>query len=238
MALVVAYPLSQRNFSQWYPFGLGAVGRRSAALPLVSGTPRLSQEVKAVVWGALAIGVMSLVLFASTDEAVRERLQKSAGLFSTDIESIDNATAQRVSIWQVAMLMEEDHWLTGVGPRGFRYVFMDYAPEDNYWKNLRRPLAPNQPHLVGLEVLVETGVVGIVGFLVFFWVLITYAAKRTCGFRSDAVPWLIAALVALFPLNTYLALYASYWSSLSWWLLLVALAMMSGGDGGERDNAD
>lgn len=190
------------------------------------------------MWGALAIGVVSLVLFASTDEAVRERLQKSAGLFSTDIESIDNATAQRVSIWQVAMLMVEDHWLTGVGPRGFRYVFMDYAPEDNYWKNLRRPLAPNQPHLVGLEVLVETGVVGIVGFLVFFWVLITYAAKRTCGFRSDAVPWLIAALVALFPLNTYLALYASYWSSLSWWLLLVALAMMSGGDGGERDNAD
>jgi hypothetical protein len=77
-----------------------------------------------------------------------------------------------------------------------------------------------------LEVLVETGVIGLAGLLLF--VLLLYRFVRRKGLGLALFPWLLALLTAAFPFNTHMAFYGSYWSSVFWWLLVLTIATGAG----------
>lgn len=162
-----------------------------------------------MVGGALAL-----------DPALRQRVTETAGLLSGDFATMDRASSYRLTLWRTAWRIFEAHPVNGVGPRGYRYAYADHAPADDFW--LLRGGGQTHPHQMLLEVAVETGAVGVVGYLGFLALL--WRRLRWAVDETQAV-WAIAALAAAFPLNAHLALYGSYWSSLVW--LSTALAFAS-----------
>lgn len=178
----------------------------------------------------VSVAVSLLVLVGATGalywlhEPTHQRWQETAGLFSADIEQIDRATSRRLDIWQTAALTAADNWQNGVGVRGFRHVYHDYAAPDDYW--IQEGIGVTHPHLFVLEIGAETGVPGLLGYLIV-WGLLWSALRHAPALQN---PWLwpcaIALGVALFPLNAHHAFYGAYWSALLWWLIGVFAAAL------------
>ena len=168
-----------------------------------------------VVLGIMAVAVLG-------HEPFRHRVGVTLGLVTGSWKLADEATSGRLSIWATALNMARAHWLNGVGPRGFRKPYLTHAhPRDAL---AAEGTVPTHPHQFVLEVLAETGVVGLMGYIAFWWVLFA----RTGGafrHRGAAGAWLAAVVVAAFPLNVHMSLYASYWSTVLWWLLSVGVAV-------------
>ena len=159
-----------------------------------------------LVGGALAL-----------DPALRARVAETAGVVSGDFDTMDRASSYRLTLWRTGWRIWRAHPLRGVGPRGYRHAYADHAPAGDFW--LERGHGQTHPHLMALEIGVETGLIGLAGYAMFLWLV--FARLRTAADDLQAA-WAICALSAAFPLNAHLAFYGSYWSSFMW--LAVALA--------------
>ena len=169
-----------------------------------------------------AIGVLGGGAVLATNPAVARRTAVLLGLFSGNAKDMDQATSHRLPLWGTALHIASSHWINGVGPRGYRYVFREYAGDDNFYLRNGGD-GQTHPHQLVLEVATETGAIGLSGLICFWWLFVT-AGWRRLQATLDGAPWLIAGLVAWWPLNAHMAFYGSYWSSVSWWVLLLLLA--------------
>lgn len=153
---------------------------------------------------------------------VSGRAIEALNIFSVDETAIDEATRGRVSIWRPGVEIARSHWLNGVGVRGFRYEFLETAEADNFWQQ-QNPPGVTHPHMHLLEVMTETGIIGVIGYITFFILIIRLIRGKPK--RLDwLAPLVLCVLLAMFPLNVHKALYGFFWSSLCWWLVFVALA--------------
>ena len=172
----------------------------------------------------MAFLVVAAILGVSAlNDSFRNRVGETLGVFSTDVETIDKATARRLSLWKIGMKMVADNWINGIGPRGFRYVDTEYAAEDNFWVQGELD-GQTHPHLFVMEILVETGLIGFFAYMLFFIVLAN--VFRSQAVDPGALPWMIAVVVATFPLNAHLAFYGSYWSAVMWWFIPAGIAAL------------
>ena len=135
-------------------------------------------------------------------------------LFSADFETADIATSRRLTLWKTGAGIARAHWLNGVGPRGYRTVYRDFAAADDFWI-LRGTKGQTHPHLMVLEVITETGLIGLFGYALGL-LLLAKAISRLRQHDPGAAVCLIVAAVAWFPLNAHLAFYGSYWSNIGW----------------------
>lgn len=186
----------------------------------------LGLVVGALRWRSLAALVLLVcavpVLLYAGYSPFQARVDSSLGVFTGDYEHMDAATSHRIDIWVVATDVARDNWVNGIGPRGFRQVFHDYAdPQDNYWINR----TVTQPHMHLLEIAAETGVLGLAGYVLFWLLLIRQLRNHPPG---SAWALALCLFTAVFPLNAHLAFYSSYWAAFYWWLiglLFVALKL-------------
>jgi O-antigen ligase len=122
-------------------------------------------------------------------------------------------------IWSISLDIIKDHPVTGVGARGFRYVYRDYADEQDLFIQNSESIGALYPHQIILEILVETGIIGLSCFivslfsLVWIWVVSEYKSKIIM------LPYGLALLTVFFPLNTHYATYSSHWSALIFWCI-------------------
>jgi len=193
----------------------------SAYLPLVFMT--LSAKARYIIAGALcgAVALVGSLYFKSPD--INRRMVLLTGIVSSEYEA-ERATSRRTPIWDTAVNMFQDNWLSGVGPRGFRYAYSSYADADNYFMRQGQD-GQTHPHLVFLEIAVETGVIGLLGFILFYLTILRYWWRGRRATTSGA--WTAALLAATFPLNAHLAFYGSYWSGFLWLLTACVLAANS-----------
>ena len=180
----------------------GRMGTRTAVLPVMLGL----------------IVTSALVIF---NPDLQQRVQTTSGMLSLDQAALEEASSHRLSLWQTGMKMFVEHWFSGIGPRGFRHTYATYADADDFWLQSNRR-GQTHPHLIALEIAVETGVVGIGAFLVLYAVLLR-RLWRAPLFDLRAL-WLLCVVIAWFPLNAHLAFYGSYWSTLVWLALPLGLA--------------
>lgn len=174
---------------------------------------------KLCVLAVVIIASMSLVVAAH--KPLQARIQVTMGLFSGDYQIINEATATRLPVWRTAINIFQDNWINGIGPRGFRFVYQDYSHADNpFFKN-----GQTHPHQLLLEVLAETGMIGLLGLLLFTLVFIRFLLQQ--DLVMALWPWWLAVLTAVFPVNTHMAFYGSYWSSIFWWLLILTFTAAS-----------
>ncbi len=203
-------------------------GRRSAWLMLLIGLSAylplvfisLSSRARYIIAGALCVAVVLVgtVFYKSPD--INRRIVLLTGILGSEYQA-ERATSMRTPIWDTAGNMFRDNWLNGVGPRGFRYAYRDYAEDDNYFVRQGQD-GQTHPHLVFLEIAVETGVIGLTGFILFYLVILRYWWRGRHSTINGA--WTAALLAATFPLNAHLAFYGSYWSGFLWLLIACVLA--------------
>jgi O-antigen ligase len=182
---------------------------------------------------ALALGVALVLAGIAAGIALREsssfdaRIERSLLALGGTESAVDAASAGRLSIWRTAIAMWKAHPVTGVGVRGFRYAYPQYAARQDHFVDTASDTGASHAHQLVLEVLSETGLIGLL-----FWIAGAVFAVRA-WLRADAPARTRAfapalALVAMcFPLNTHLAFYSAWWGLLFWWLLALYCAALA-----------
>jgi O-antigen ligase len=174
------------------------------------------------VFLALAFGIGALLLLAQygAPGKLEQRFTRSEAVLSGNMAGLDEALAGRVRIWEAAVCMIREHPINGVGVRGYRDAYAGCAPK------LAGPPAWGtggalHAHQIVLEVLSETGAIGLLLWLIGVALAIRAWRWASPAARARAAVPGLALMVTVFPLNTHLAFYSSFWGGLT--LLLTAL---------------
>ena len=141
-------------------------------------------------------------------------------------QAVDEASAGRLSIWRAARGMIADHPWTGVGARGFRYAYPDYAAQGDRFVETNSDTGASHAHQIVLEVLSETGVFGLVLWLIGAAIALRAWLRASISAREQALAPALALVAMTFPLNTHLAFYSAWWGLLFWWLLALYVAAL------------
>lgn len=169
--------------------------------------------------GVFVLGVLLLGALTVTVPQVRERIQRTTYALADTDEGMDVALSGRARIWGAAWCMVREHPVNGVGARGFREAFpaCDHQGGVPAWG--AGPAL--HAHQIVLEILSETGALGLLAWLAgaaMAWRAWRYAPATA---QERARPAMLALAVTVFPFNTHLAFYSTFWGGLT--LLLAAL---------------
>ena len=174
-----------------------------------------------LVWGAAAaaVGAMAVAAAWYGSTAFDARFDRSLLALQGSEQALDTAAAGRVRIWGTAVRMIQAHPFVGVGVRGFRYAYPAYARAGDAFVDAQADEGAAHAHQIVLEVLSETGVFGLVLWLVGAWVAVRAWHRADAFARERATAPALALAAMCFPLNTHLAFYSAWWGLLFWWLL-------------------
>jgi O-antigen ligase len=216
LTLIVFILLLCSKRSAWVMFGLSVMGFSY----LISMNKGIQKQIFTIGFAAVTAFtlVTAMVLYSPTFDT---KTTLSSGFFSGDLKKIDIASNYRLSLWKTGFRMFLSDPINGIGARGYRHVYVEYADPNDFW--LREDLrGQTHPHLQILEIAVETGLFGLIGFLCIYLFFIRELFQET-SYSLKAI-CILALLAAWFPLNTHMAFYGSYWSSFAWLLIPMALA--------------
>ena len=188
-----------------------------ALVLLFSGWRLIGWRGMAVVGIATVLGGVALF---NLSPQVHERVVRTGSLLGGGGAGVDAALSGRAQIWSAALCMLREHPLNGIGARGFREAYPQCDPQPG-----QAPAWGEGPafhaHQIVLEVLAETGFIGLILWLAGVaqaWRAWRYSSPAA---REQARPAMVALLVTVFPLNTHLAFYSSFWGGLT--LMLAGL---------------
>jgi O-antigen ligase len=150
------------------------------------------------------------------------RMQRTLAVLGGHQQDLNEAMTGRLDIWHNSLRMIEAHPVTGVGVRDFRYAYPHFAPANDHFmveENCGDGVGACHAHQLVLEILTETGAVGLLLWLI--GVGVAWRAWRRVGAsgRDAAFPVTVSLAVMLFPINTHLAFYSAWWGLLFAWLL-------------------
>ncbi len=168
---------------------------------------------------AMTVAIAGVVAVVALSPDLQQRMKTTAKLFSGDWQQMDEATAYRLTIWQVAGRMIADQPITGVGVAGFRYGYPHYAGEGDPFIVAGSEVGAFYAHQIVIQVLSETGLVGLAGLIAFYVLWGRSWQQATPTSRLRMAPFGLAALAWLFPFNSHASFYGSQWALLLWLLL-------------------
>jgi O-antigen ligase len=184
-----------------------------------------------VAWILAACVVVAVAIGAAWKTSPRfgARMDRTVAALHDSRHAIDYASSGRLDIWRVTAKMIAAHPAVGVGVRDFREAYPRYAlPNDHFVTEEACGVGEGacHPHQLLLEVLGDTGVVGLSLWLA--GVVLALRAWRKVGpeARRRAFPVTVSLAVTVFPLNTHLAFYSAWWGLLFWWLLALWCAAL------------
>lgn len=157
----------------------------------------------------------SSALLYTTSSSFEKRIDQTMLLFSGKVSKIDKALSVRLPIWNTALEMIESNPINGIGARSFRDEYFDYAATDDPFRSFN--ITPTHPHQMFLEIGSETGLLGLAGLLGLL-ILFGRSFFRSIGRDVISASLAISFLTAIFPINTHLAVYSSFWAMIIWWL--------------------
>lgn len=168
----------------------------------------------------VAVGAAAAVVLTVSVPQVGDRVARTAMAWEGENDGVNQALSGRAQIWAAATCMIEQHPINGVGARGFRDAYPACNPDPTAQEVWGAGPALHA-HQIVLEILAETGLLGLL-----LWLAAVAQAWRAWRFappeaRERARPAMLALAVTVFPLNTHLAFYSTFWGGLT--LLLAAL---------------
>jgi O-antigen ligase len=207
----------------WVSFGLVCVWL------ILSETQRRGVPLwKAGVVAAL-IGLVG-TFAAFENPGAKQRLDQTLLLFSGDEAKIDQALSLRWTLWKDAFAMIEAHPVNGVGVRAFRYAYPEFAqPGDPFLsidKSSGRPTGAFYSHQIVLEVMTETGLIGLAGLGLFYFLLVRNWRLASQERRIQSLPFAMGLLAWVFPFNTHPSFYTAQWSVLIWLMIAMLCASL------------
>jgi len=187
----------------------------------------------ALAGGIALCSVMTAVALRDS-EGFGARVQRTLLVLRGTEGAVDDASAGRLSIWRTAAAMWRAHPVTGVGVRGFRYAYPQYAAPHDRFVDTASDTGASHAHQIVLEILSETGVIGLVFWLAGAWLALRAWQRADPAARSRAFAPGLALVAMCFPLNTHFAFYSAWWGLLFWWLLALYCAAL----GAREDTVD
>lgn len=188
-----------------------------------------------VGWSAATalLAAVPVLVALYTSPAFDARVERTLRALQGTEAAVDYASSGRsMHIWPTALRMAEAHPINGVGVRAFRYAYAQYAGVNDNFVNADPDEGALHAHQIVLEVLSETGAIGLAfwaaGF-VFAW---RAWRRASAPARARASAPALALAVMTFPLDTHLAFYSAWWGLVFWWLLTLYCAAL-----GARDEA-
>jgi O-antigen ligase len=166
-------------------------------------------------------GVMVFALSMAFSDKLQMRVERTGAALNGGSEGLDFALSGRLSIWRTGVDMALANPINGVGVRGFRDAYATYAAKDDPWLVDDEHGTAFHAHQILLEVASETGLIGLLlwlGGAALAWRAWRFASPEA---RERARAPALALMVTVFPLNTHLAFYSTFWGGLT--LLLAAL---------------
>lgn len=102
-----------------------------------------------------------------------------------------NADSERIYLWQSAILMIHDHWAIGVGFDNFNYAYTH-----GYMNANAKNPELESPHNVILHIWSETGVLGLIMYMVFWCYTIYYVVFPLRQHNPIAIVLLLGIIVS------------------------------------------
>jgi O-antigen ligase len=181
-----------------------------------------------IVCACVTVGVAAGIAWEASPR-FDQRMQRTLLAFDDSPQALDTAMSGRPDIWRTALKMAAAHPLNGVGVRDFRYAYPGYALPGDRFLTIEA-CGPGQgachPHQIVLEVLDDTGVIGLALWLIGAALAVRAWRQASAPARFRAWPATVALFVMVFPINTHLAFYSSWWGLLFWWLLALWCASL------------
>jgi len=139
-----------------------------------------------------------------------------------------NAVEQRVELWESALRVSREHWINGIGVRGYRYLDKHADIDSKPAIISENTRLSTHPHQITLEILLETGVIGLAGYILFWIILFRiYFSVIKTGEHLSNLLWIMPVIIAIFPLNMHKSFYEHFSSSIIWMLVALAVANYS-----------
>ena len=141
-----------------------------------------------------AIGLGLLILFI-LPQSFRDRVVSIFDVFSAPSEftvTTDESTAARITEMRVGLYMFQTHPFLGVGIGNYTNEYWSYAPDlglDSGVLSTDVATSPRQPHDLFIEILAETGLLGLISFGIFIIVLLTnlWQAQKKAKNNSQSI---------------------------------------------------
>lgn len=181
-----------------------------------------NRELRIVTWAIPFLSALVILFSYWASPTVHDRVQRTLTM-SQDLETaLDYASSWRMPIFENSLKMYRLHPVNGVGVRAFPKAYLHYAPPDDYHV-VNAPYeggtSATHAHNVVLEVMADTGTIGLAGLVLGFVLALRAWRSMTAPNRQEAFPYLVALVLILFPLNSHFAIYGTYLSSLIWILV-------------------
>lgn len=176
---------------------------------------------KSLVLGGTMVSLLFLAVYQVPQ--VKGRFHQTVAVFNEGtFDAWDRATSGRLTLWNTAFEVVEDNIVNGVGVRGFRYAYPEYAPDGDRF--VLGDTGAYHAHQVVIEVLADTGLLGLLGYVmaigIFVWLMREALRRKT----YLALGYLASVVGVLMPINSHLSMYSSYWAQACWFLFAVAVA--------------
>jgi len=181
------------------------------------------------VLAACVVVAVAIGLAWKTSARFDARMDRTVAALHDTRHALNYASSGRLDIWRVTGRMIAAHPVVGVGVRDYREAYPRFAPATD-------PFVTSEacgvgegachPHQLVLEVLADTGVVGLVLWLAALGLALRAWRRVGAAARQRAFPVTVALAVTVFPLNTHLAFYSAWWGLLFWWLLALWCAAL------------
>jgi O-antigen ligase len=176
--------------------------------------------------GALTLAALTSAIAWHDSGAFDARVQRSLLALQGSEQAVDEASAGRLRIWGTAARMIAAHPVAGVGVRGFRFAYPQFARSDDSFVDAKTDEGAFHAHQIVLEVVSETGGIGLTLWLLGAFCAIRAWRRADAATRQRAFAPALALAAMCFPLNTHLAFYSAWWGLLFWWLLALYCAAL------------
>ena len=181
---------------------------------------RENRELRRTIITIPVLAVLVLTTAYLASPLFQERLDVTRAFTTGTETAADVSSMERIPIFTAAFTMYRAHPFNGVGVRAFPRAYMIYAePGDIHIEKSGGKSGATHAHNVLLEVMSDTGTIGLLGLLAALAFLWRRYRGITPAERNDAFPFALAVLLILFPLNSHFAIYGTYTSSLIWFLV-------------------
>lgn len=181
---------------------------------------RDNRELRKASLAIPALAIIVIALSYAASPLFQQRVATTLAISGGTEAALDEASSLRVPIFRTSWSMYLNHPVNGVGVRAFPVAYLEYAgPDDPHVAAAGGRRGATHAHNIVLEVLADTGSIGLLGLLaggVLGW---RRWRQMRPDQREEALPFALALVLVLFPLNTHFAIYGTYTSSLIWFLV-------------------
>jgi O-antigen ligase len=178
---------------------------------------RDNQGLRKVSLSIPVVAVTVIIASYLVSPLFQARLDQSLVLQKGTDAALDAASTYRMPIFKTSLVMFKNHPVNGVGVRAYPSAYMEYAEEgDFHIRNSGGVSGAIHAHNLVLEVMADTGTVGLIGLLIGCLLVIRLWRDMTPAGRIESFPFVLSMALMLFPLNSHFALYGTYMSSLIW----------------------